>query len=160
MSETTVDDPILGTLVWEAFEGWAGSFAHVEFLSWGAAVRAALPQEDEDDGEDEDAEPLDVETLREAGRLKLVVRISRDDAPTAAQQGAWRAFCEDAALPEQIAAAVLEAYQTQRPERVRWWNILYGDSPDRALPEIRTTAEIRAIITRASSACTPSSAAA
>jgi hypothetical protein len=89
---------------------------------------------------------LDPEPLRKAGRLKVVVRNPRDNPPTAAQRAAWRAFREDASIAKQIAAAVLEVYREQRPERVRWWKIVYRDSPARTLPDVRTTSAVQAIV--------------
>jgi hypothetical protein len=206
MPETTVNDPAFGQLTWDGFQhgGWAGSFADAEYLSWGAAIAAALPDDEEagdeedDVADDEGAEgdaaaasktgaqdllsqmlsvagagremydaslkmiqaaqdfarradaydgALDAEPLRKAGRLKVVVRNPRELPPTAAQQAAWRAFRDGGAtLAEQIAAALLAAYQRQRPERVRWWKIVYNDSPDRALPDVATPQAMRAIV--------------
>jgi hypothetical protein len=178
----TIDDPVFGQLVWDGFlhQGWAGSFPDDEFLSWGAAVRAAFPEEEQPAhsptesqdrvdhflsalnrataGNDQPSEmeravrdaarrldEYDPGALRKAGRSEVIVRNPRDNPPTAAQRGAWRSFRENASIPEKIAAAVLETYRQQRPERLRWWNTLY-DSPDQVLPDVRTTAQIRSII--------------
>jgi hypothetical protein len=192
MAETTVNDPVFGRLIWDGFqhEGWGGSFVDAQWLSWGSAIDAALPDydEDEDDGPapkttaqdflsellsaadgkmegDADAMKmiraaqdfakrvdaydgsLDAEPLRKAGRLKVVVRNPRETKPTAAQQVAWQAFrARGDAITEEIATALLATYRQQRPERVRWWNVVYGDSPDATLPQVSTTQAMRAIV--------------
>jgi hypothetical protein len=83
---------------------------------------------------------LDADPLRKAGRLKVVVRNLKDTPPTAAQQAAWKTFRDRGdAVAEEIAAAVLATYRRQRPERLRWWERVYRDSPDATLPDVRTT---------------------
>jgi hypothetical protein len=113
-----------------------------EFHSWGGAIDAALP----DDGDASDGS-LDPDPLRKAGRLKVVVRNPRQTPPDAVQQAAWRAFRDSgAATAERIASALLETYRRQRPQRVRWWRALYGDSPDGTLPDVATPPAMRNII--------------
>jgi len=90
---------------------------------------------------------LDAGPLRKSGRLKLVVLNGPDNPPTEAQQAAWNSFLENQELlEEQTTLALFKTYQQQRPERIRWWNIVYGDSPARVIPDIQTPEQMRAII--------------
>lgn len=90
---------------------------------------------------------LDTEPLRKAGRFKLVVCNSRDVPPTPAQQAAWRTFRDGGdALAERIAERLLAIYRQHRPELLRWWATIYGDSPDAFLPDVTTTRAMRFIV--------------
>ncbi|HEX8341439.1 MAG TPA: hypothetical protein VF624_11070 [Tepidisphaeraceae bacterium] len=90
---------------------------------------------------------LDAGPLRKSGRLKVVVRNDKSTPPTAAQQAAWKAFRDRGdALAEEIAKALLMTYKKQRPERVRWFDAIYGGDPSVTYPDVRTSRKMRTIV--------------
>jgi hypothetical protein len=90
---------------------------------------------------------LDAQKLRKVGRLKLVIPNRSDNPPTPEQQAAWRAFHNGGdALAEQIADRLFSVYRQQRPELLRWWAAIYGDSPDAFLPEVASPHTMRSIV--------------
>lgn len=106
-----------------------------------ASMRDMARRVDDDDG------ALDAEQLLKDGRFKVVVRNEHGQPPSDAQRAAWQAFRDGGdALMERILERLLATYQSQRPERLRWWAAMYGDSPETALPEVDSTRAMRAIV--------------
>ena len=90
---------------------------------------------------------LDFDRLLKIGRFKVVVCNRSNEPPTAAQQEAWQQFRDRAQeMYNQVSERLFAAYQEQRPERLRWWAKIYGDSADHVLPEVSSASEIHRLM--------------
>ncbi len=175
MGNRTVEDPVFGTLMYDR-GSWVTGVAEPGFATWGESLDEIFKDEGsvKDDpvarleaikgqmgGEFAQSALLqrmleiareqqslgvlfEPEVLRRAGCVKLVVNGA---GPLDGQRRAWAAFRDKGeALAEEVAARLLQVYQEQRPERLRWWKAVYSEPPDTVLPEIASTADMRRIM--------------
>ena len=90
---------------------------------------------------------LDAERLAKVGRLKVVVANAKDVPPTDEQRAAWKQFRDGgAAIVERVVAEMAAVYRRQHAERVRWWDRIYGDPSDVALPALDDDADVRSLV--------------
>jgi hypothetical protein len=80
------------------------------------------------------------------GAFKVTIVAPGRMPPAAKQRDAWMRFADDAALLDAMMGRLVNVYQRQRPARLGWWNRMYGDSPDAALPDVSAPGALKELI--------------
>ena len=97
---------------------------------------------------EEEGDRFDPDKLFAEGKFKItILAAKKKQPPTARQREEWQTLINGG---DQIFDAVmkraLDEYRKQRPTRLHWWEVTYGDSPAAALPDAKTTKALKKIV--------------
>jgi hypothetical protein len=97
---------------------------------------------------DEEGDRFDPDKLFAEGKFKITILApKKQQPPTPQQREAWQNLIDRGdEIFDRVMQRALDEYRNQRPTRLHWWEVTYGDSPAAALPDAKTTKALKKVI--------------